>query len=120
MRDAGRRDGRDESLEQGSSGFRGRRAREARPQPPARIGCERELRHEQYRAADFADGSIHFARGVGENAVRHQARCEPGSLARPVAPLDTDENQQAYTNRGSFLAVYDDVCPTYALYQTDH
>jgi hypothetical protein len=90
VRHTGRRNGGHERVEETRADVGRRGAREARSKPGARIRGQRELRNEQLRAADVANGAVHLAGRVGKHSVGYEARSELLGLFLVVFALDTD------------------------------
>jgi hypothetical protein len=90
MRHTRRGHGADERFEQARAGLGRRSAGEARPKARTRIRGQRELRHEQQRAADIAHGPVHLAGRIGKHSVGDEAGGELLGLLLPVVALDSN------------------------------
>ena len=86
---------RDEALVQRDRRLRARRVDEARPPALHRVAVERELRHDEQRAADVGEREVHLVLGVGEQAEPDDLVGHPGERGLAVVVREADEQQEA-------------------------
>lgn len=61
----------------------------------ARVGRQRELRHQQQVAAGRDEVKVHASCGIGEDPVAEDAFGKSLGRSRGIVPLDTDQREQA-------------------------
>src|SRR5690554_330088 len=81
-------------IEQSPSILGRSRRRETRPGALARVGGERELRHQQQIAASVEKAAIHAPFGILEHPVAEQPIDQTLGLCLTVATLDGNEDQK--------------------------
>jgi len=93
--------------------WRGRRETGARA--PARIGRQRELRHQQQPATIFTQAAVHASVRVGEDAIAQQTFNQTAYIGLSIVGTYTHEYQQAGTDSGDTFAVDVHRCGAHSL-----
>jgi hypothetical protein len=84
------------------------------------VGRERELWHEQHRAADIAHREVHACLGVGEDAIGEHARGEARGALLGILAAHPDERQEASADGRDALLAQGNFRAADALYEGDH
>src|SRR5690606_16176914 len=110
----------DQIVEDPFSFGRRHRGAEARTQPGAGVGGQRELAHQQQTASGVGQRQVHPPLPVGEDPVADQAPGHLLHLGRSVARLDPHQGEQSGTDGAHGFAVDGDRSGAGALDEDEH
>src|SRR5215831_6942014 len=96
----------DELVVEGLRMLRTSRVDETRAAPLHRIAVQRELRHDEHRAADVDDRAIHLVFVVGEQTQTDELLGHPLDVVERVRVCEADENREPAVDRAGDSSVY--------------
>ena len=110
----------DEPVVQGLRVLRARRVDEARATALHRVAVERELRHDEHRAADVDDRAIHLVLVVGEDAQADELLGHPLDVVEGVRVREADEHGESSLDRAGDTIAHAHAGARHALNENSH